>query len=58
MLLSSALLSGCAAPSGDFCGIARPIYFDRPAVVSWLAENDVSLLRGVVAHNEMVDQCP
>lgn len=57
-LSSSALLAGCGTPIGDFCDIGRPMYFDRPAVVDWLAGNDEILLRRIIAHNETVDKCP
>ena len=54
---SAALLSGCVAPRGDFCDVARPIYFGSAAVVDWLAENDEALLRDVVSHNEKTATC-
>jgi hypothetical protein len=58
ILLGGALLSGCAkTPSGDFCDIARTIYFDGEIVVDWLLDNDEQLLRNVVAHNEIVAKC-
>jgi hypothetical protein len=58
MLLGAGLLFGCAkTPSGDFCDIARPIYFDGEIVVDWLLDNDEQLLRNVVAHNEIVAKC-
>lgn len=58
MILSSlALVSGCAAPGGDFCDVARPIYIGSDAVVDWLATNDETLLRAVLSHNEMTETC-
>lgn len=57
MLSSGALLSGCVAPTGDFCDVARPIYIGGDHVVDWLAENDEALLRSVVSHNEMTATC-
>lgn len=58
MILSSlALVGGCAAPSGDFCDVARPIYIGSDAVVDWLATNDETLLRAVLSHNEMTETC-
>lgn len=56
-LSSLALVSGCAAPSGDFCDVARPIYIGGDHVVDWLAEHDDVLLRSVVSHNEMTASC-
>jgi hypothetical protein len=51
-------LSACAAaPQGDFCDIARPIYFDNAETINWLAENDRWLLQGIVAHNEITATC-
>jgi hypothetical protein len=48
------LLAGCTmAPQGDFCDIARPIYFDSADTINWLAENDRWMLQSVVAHNEI-----
>lgn len=57
ILSSLALVSGCAAPSGDFCDVARPIYIGSDAVVDWLATNDETLLRAVLSHNEMTETC-
>jgi hypothetical protein len=57
-LCALAVLSGCVtANSGDFCDIARPIYFDSENVVSWLSEHDERLLRDIVAHNEKTKSC-
>lgn len=56
-LSSAALVVGCAAPRGDFCDIARPIYIGGEPVVDWLAEHDEVLLRSVVSHNEKTAQC-
>jgi hypothetical protein len=57
-LCALAVLSGCeTANSGDFCDIARPIYFDSENVVSWLSEHDSALLRDIVAHNEKTTLC-
>jgi len=54
-ILLIALTSGCAVKtnSGDFCDIARPIYFDSADTINWLAENDRWMLQSVVAHNEI-----
>lgn len=57
-LSSVGLLCGCVKPSGDFCDVARPIYFGSDAVVDWLAENDQPMLRAVVSHNEKTATCP
>lgn len=56
-LSSAALLCGCVKASGDFCAVARPMYFDAPSVVDWLADNDVELLRAIVSHNEKAATC-
>ena len=48
------LLAGCASvPQGDYCDIARPIYFDSAETINWLAENDRWMLQAVVGHNEI-----
>ena len=59
ILCVAGLLSGCVAtsPSGDFCEIARPIYFNSEEVVDWLLENDETLLRDLVSHNELAAAC-
>ena len=47
------LLGGCMhATQGDFCDIARPMYFDSAETINWLAENDRWLLTATVSHNE------
>jgi len=54
LILSTVLTSGCAAKiDGDFCDIARPMYFDNAKTIDWLADNDRWLLQGIVAHNEI-----
>lgn len=58
MLLCLALSTGCAAPSGDFCAVARPMYIGADNVVEWLATHDEALLRGIVSHNEKTAACP
>lgn len=51
-------LAGCAARiDGDFCDLARPIYFDSAETINWLAENDRWMLQSVVAHNEVTARC-
>jgi hypothetical protein len=58
LILSTALMSGCAsAIDGDFCDLARPMYFDTAETINWLADNDRPLLEGVVAHNEVLALC-
>lgn len=59
ILCVAGLLSGCVAtsPSGDFCDIARPIYFNSEEVVDWLLANDETLLRDLVSHNELAAAC-
>lgn len=56
-LSSIALVAGCAAPRGDFCDIARPLYFEHDATVDELAGDEEELLRGIVRHNELVELC-
>jgi hypothetical protein len=46
------LLAGCAKPSGNYCDIASPLYFDSNEVVDYLSQKDENLLRDVVIHNE------
>lgn len=54
LILSTALTAGCAKTTdGDFCDLARPIYFDSAETINWLAENDRWMLQSVVAHNEI-----
>lgn len=43
--------------SGDFCDIAKPMYFDSSKTINWLADNDRWLLQGIVAHNEITAEC-
>lgn len=57
------LLAGCVEqkettlpPAADFCLIADPMYFKDEAVVSWLSDNDPSLLEGITVHNEQVER--
>lgn len=56
-LCATVLVSGCVTPSGDFCDVARPIYIGSESVVDWLAENDETLLRDIVSHNEKTATC-
>lgn len=54
LILSTAQVSGCAAKiDGDYCDIARPMYFDTVGTISWLADNDPRLLAATVSHNEV-----
>lgn len=47
------LVSGCVkTTSGDYCDIARPLYFDDTDTVTWLQENDDKLLAEIVVNNE------
>jgi hypothetical protein len=54
LILPIALAGGCAPTGGDYCDIARPVWFGSDAVVDYLQEADPDLLRGVVVHNEQV----
>ena len=51
------LLSGCDVPTGNYCDIAKPLYFNTSQTIDWLAENDESLLRDIVIHNETTARC-
>lgn len=55
-LFAAGLLSGCVNPSGDYCDIAEPIWFDTADTVNWLLNNDESALRAIVTHNEQVER--
>lgn len=58
LILLIAPLAGCAPKiDGDFCDVARPMYFDTAETINWLADNDRPLLEGIVAHNEMTALC-
>ena len=54
LTLLTGLVSGCVKTSDSYCDIASPLYFDSQQTVTWLAENDRSLLTDVVIHNEQV----
>jgi hypothetical protein len=56
MLSSVVLLSGCVTQSGNFGDIATPIMMGSMKTVDWLADNDESLLRQIVSHNEKVER--
>jgi len=51
MLCAAVLLSGCAASSGNYCDIARPIWWDS---AEDLDATPTSIVRQVVEHNETV----
>ena len=58
LILSTVLTAGCVKiNNGDFCDLARPMYFDNAETINWLAENDRWLLQGIVAHNEVTALC-
>lgn len=52
MLCASVLLAGCAARTGGYCDVARPMMFGSAATIDYLAAEDVRLLADIVAHNE------
>jgi len=53
LILLTGLTSGCAqTTTGDYCDIATPLYFENDDVVTWLSENDNTLLREIVIANE------
>ena len=39
-------------PSGDYCDIAKPIYFGNADTINWLLGHDRDLLVDTVVHNE------
>lgn len=51
MLLGSAVVSGCVAPT-DECVWTETLYYGSDNVVDWLADNDPALLVKVTSHNE------
>ncbi len=52
-LAAALTVSGCAATTtGDYCDIAGPMYFDDTDTVTWLYENDDTLLVDIVVNNE------
>lgn len=58
LILLTVLASGCAKKiDGDFCDIAQPMYFDTAATINWLSNNDIGLLRDIVAYNEIAAKC-
>lgn len=50
MLCAIVLVSGCAANS--YCDIAKTVRLGSDDTVDWLADNDETMLRDVVQHNE------
>lgn len=53
LILLTGLAAGCAqTTTGDYCDIASPLYFEDASVVTWLSENDNTLLREIVIANE------
>lgn len=55
-LCVTALLSGCVTASGDYCTLARPIYFSDQKTVDWLLENDRPVLTDITVHNEQMER--
>ena len=51
-----ALVTGCATTTDSYCDVASLLYFDTPVTVEWLNDNDPSLLREIVIHNEQVQK--
>jgi len=52
-ILLTGLTSGCAKISGDsYCDVVSPMYFGTDETVSWLIQNDRTLLVDIVVHNE------
>lgn len=49
MLFVIVLLPGCAAVSGSYCSIAKPIWWDSQ---QQLADTPMPITRQVVEHNE------
>lgn len=50
MILLAALLTGCATVKGDFCDLAKPIWWDTP---QQLNETPEPIIRQIVQHNEV-----
>jgi hypothetical protein len=50
-VLLIALMSGCVRSDG-YCDIASSLYFDTDRTVSWLLQNDRTLLVDIIVHNE------
>lgn len=55
-LCATALLAGCETPSGDYCDIAKPIYFESQQTVDWLLDNDRQALTEITVHNEQMER--
>ena len=54
LILPLVLVTGRATtPSGDYCDLTRPKYFESAATVDWLDENDRGLLAQIVVDNEV-----
>lgn len=45
-------LAGCVKPTGNYCDIARPIYFSSQSTIDWLLKNDRDLVVGIVSNND------
>lgn len=59
LILLTALASGCATTSGDYCDIAGPMWFANDDVVQILNEEDPALLRRIIVNNETWEElCP
>lgn len=52
LILSTALLNGCAKTTANYCDISTTLYFDKMGVVEFLNQNDRKLLKDIVIHNE------
>lgn len=48
-------LAGCVKPTGNYCDIARPIYFNSQSTLDWLLKNDRDLVVGIVSNNDTHD---
>lgn len=46
------LSAGCAGPAGNYCDLARPIWWDSAAE---LGATPPGITRQIVAHNETVE---
>lgn len=54
ILLTALASIGCVKTTdgGSYCDLAGPLYFDSDEVVTWLFENDPTLLKEIIIDNE------
>ena len=55
--LLTGLAAGCAkVPTSSYCLIDTPLFFSAQETVDFLKENDIELLREIVAQNETYER--